>query len=196
MTAPAGLPPLLREAGRRIGARPRREVPLDGFAPAAVAVPLVRVPGGLAVLFTVRTAHVEQHKGEISFPGGKVDPGDADTWAAALRETREEVGIRPGDLWPLGTLDDFVSITGFRVTPHVVWLDHEDYPFCPEPREVAEILLVPLDHLLDPSHHHVEAWSGGDGRDIHFFRWGPYVVWGLTAAILQHLLDVGFRGSP
>lgn len=188
------LPQIVEEVRRRLEERARRELSLNGFAAAAVAVPLVKSPAGLSVLLTVRTAHVEQHKGEISFPGGRVDPADADSRAAALRETREEVGIHAADLRVLGTLDDFVSVTGYRVTPHVVWLPREEYPFRPEPREVAEILLIPLDHLLDPAHHRLEEWAEGDGRRLHFYQWGPYVVWGLTAAILQHFLETCVRG--
>ncbi|MBI5015757.1 MAG: CoA pyrophosphatase [Deltaproteobacteria bacterium] len=181
----------LGDLSQRLGARPRGEIALEGFSPAAVTLPLVATPEGLAVLFTVRTAHVEQHKGEISFPGGRVDPNDEDTLATALREAREEVGVQPEDVAVLGVLDDFVSITGYRVTPHVVWLDRHDYPFEAEPREVAEILLVPLSHLLDPLHHHIEELPG-HARPLHFFRWGPYVIWGLTAAILHRFLGIAF----
>jgi len=156
-----------------------------------VAVPLVATPTGLALLFTVRTAHVEHHKGEISFPGGKVDPGDRDTLAAALREANEEVGVRPEDARVLGALDDFLSVTGYRVTPHVVFLADGNYPFHPEPREVAEILLVPLRHLLDPSHRDVLAHPSS-GRSALSYRWGPYRIWGLTAAILDRFLRVSF----
>ncbi|MBI5444754.1 MAG: CoA pyrophosphatase [Deltaproteobacteria bacterium] len=168
----------------------RLEIPLGVYLPAAVALPLVSGPGGLAVLFTVRTAHVEQHKGEISFPGGRVDAEDADTLAAALRETWEEVGVRPEDLKVLGALDDFVSVTGYRVTPYVVHLERADYPFVAAPMEVAEILLVPLTHVLDPSNYY--AIRAGENRTIHHFRWGPYLIWGLTAAVLKHFLELSF----
>jgi len=179
---------------RRLAERQRRVLALEGLLPAAVAVPLLPTAEGLAVLFTVRTAHVEQHKGEISFPGGRIDPEDPDDLSAALRELWEEVGVEPGDVEVLGPLDDFVSITGYRVTPHVVYLPREDYPFVPQPREVAEILLVPLDHLLDRAHYHAVKPPMGHYH-IHHFSWGPYVVWGLTAAILKRLLDLAFGFS-
>jgi 8-oxo-dGTP pyrophosphatase MutT (NUDIX family) len=188
---PEAVADLVSDLVRRLGERPRHEIPLHGFAPAAVTVPLVSTPEGLTVLFTVRTAHVEQHKGEISFPGGRVDPEDVDTLATALREASEEIGLRPEDVAFLGTLDDAVSITGFRVTPHVVWLDRPDYPFRAEPREVAEILLVPLAHLLDPAYHHTEEFPDHD-HPLHFFQWGPYVIWGLTASILDRFLGLAF----
>lgn len=190
----ANLSHVLDRIRHRLGARERRVLPLDGFLPAAVAVPLMPTAEGLSVLLTVRTTHVEQHKGEISFPGGRIDPNDADSLAAALREFWEEVGVRPDDVEVLGPLDDFVSVTGYRVTPHVIHLPREDYPFVPQPREVADILLVPLDHLLDRAYYHAVKPSGGPYH-IHYFSWGPYVVWGLTAAILKRLLDLAFEFS-
>jgi 8-oxo-dGTP pyrophosphatase MutT (NUDIX family) len=154
----------------------------------------VHTGSGTAVLFTVRAAHLEEHKGEISFPGGRVDPEDSDTLAAALRETWEEVGILPEDLTILGSMDDFVSVTGYRVTPHVVSLAAGDYPFQPQPREVAEILLVPLSHLLDRSNYRVEAHQGRRGP-IDCFRWGSHVIWGMTAGITKRFLDIAFGFS-
>jgi len=188
------LDPVLRAVRDRLLERDRRVIPQDDLLPAAVAVPLVPTDEGLAVLFTVRTAHVEQHKGEISFPGGRIDPEDADELAAALREFWEEVGVEPADLQVLGPLDDFVSVTGYRVTPFVVFLPRQDYPFVPQPREVAEILLVPLEHLLDRAQYSAER-QPGDPHYTHYFSWGPYVVWGLTAAILKRLLDLAFSFS-
>jgi 8-oxo-dGTP pyrophosphatase MutT (NUDIX family) len=146
------------------------------------------------VLLTVRSATVELHRGEISFPGGRVDPEDSGTLAAAIRETWEEVGVQPKHLTALGRLDDFVSVTGYRVTPHVFSLAVQDYPFRPQPREVSEILLVPLSHLLDPSNHSTGVHPGRAGR-IDRFRWGSHDIWGLTAAILKRLLEVAFGFS-
>lgn len=167
----------------------RRKIPLGGYRPAAVTLPLLRSSAGHSVLFTVRTAHVEQHKGEISFPGGRLHPDDDDTLAAALRETWEEVGIRAEDLELLGILDDFISVTGYRVTPYVVYLENVPYDFVPQPREVAEILLVPLRHLRDRAHYHATK-PAGSRYHIHHFCWGPYVIWGLTAAILKRFMDL------
>lgn len=188
---------LLERIGHRLARRERREIPAVGLRPAAVAVPLVRGDGELSVLFTVRTAHVEHHKGEISFPGGRVESTDRDTLAAALRETWEEVGVRPEHLRVLGSLDDYVSVSDYRVTPWVVYLDEPAYPFVAQPDEVAEILLVPLSHLTDRTHYRVERPRSGP-YPIHHFRWGQHVIWGLTAAILKRLLDLsfGFSATP
>ena len=178
----------------RLAEHPRRTIADPELRPAAVVVPLVPAPTGLSVLLTRRTDEVEQHKGEICFPGGRVDPGDADSLAAALRETWEEVGVRPEHLQVLGALDDFISITGYRVRPFAALLDRAEYPYAPEPREVDEILVIPANHLLDPAHHRVEEDAVGDLR--HRFHWQDQVVWGLTASILHHFLRVALpRGD-
>ncbi len=179
---------------RRLAAHPRREIADLGLRPAAVVVPLVPGPTGLSVLLTRRTDEVEHHKGEICFPGGRVDPGDEDSLAAALRETWEEVGVSPEHLLVLGPLDDFVSITGYRVRPFAALLDRPDYPYVPEPREVDELLVIPVHHLREPAHHQTEEHAQGELR--HRFHWRGRVVWGLTAAILHHFLCVALpRGA-
>jgi 8-oxo-dGTP pyrophosphatase MutT (NUDIX family) len=179
---------LASDIRRRLTERPRREISDPGLRPAAVVVPLVPAAAGLSVLLTRRTDDVEHHKGEICFPGGRVDPGDKDSLAAALRETWEEVGVRPEHLHVLGPLDDFVSITGYRVRPFAALLDRPDYPYAPEPREVDEILVIPVHHLLGPAHHQMEEHAPGELR--HRFHWQGRVVWGLTASILHHFLRV------
>lgn len=186
---------LLTAATReRLARWTRRQIPLEALSPAAVAVILVPGLGEPSVLFTVRTAHVEQHKGEISFPGGRLDPGDRSPCDAALRETWEEIGVRPADLEILGVLDDFVSVTGYHVTPFVARLPAAAYPFCMAPLEVDEILRVPLRHLLSPAHYHAVK-PRASPYHIHYFAWGPHVVWGLTAAITKRFLDVCVRPS-
>ena len=102
--------------------------------------------------------------------------------------------MRPEDARVLGALDDFLSVTRYRVTPHVVFVDGQNYRFCPEPQEVAEILLVPLRHLLDPAHREVFAHPAS-GRDVLSYRWGPHRIWGLTAAILERFLQLSFPGG-
>jgi 8-oxo-dGTP pyrophosphatase MutT (NUDIX family) len=183
---------LLDRIAARVGAHEPCPLPLGSRKAAAVALPILAGPaGGLSILFTVRAEDVEHHKGEISFPGGGVDAGDADTLATALREAEEEIGLDPRDVRVLGPLDDCVSISGYRVTPYVVSVDREDYPFRPARREVSKILKVPLDHLLDPMNHREEA--GLDpAAPIHYFLWENHVIWGLTAAILHRFLELSF----
>jgi 8-oxo-dGTP pyrophosphatase MutT (NUDIX family) len=160
------------------------------LTPAAVALPLLYGEDGtLDVLFTVRTDRVEHHKGEISFPGGRRDQGDADALATALRETREEIGIPQEAFRLLGALDDFVSISGYLVTPFVVLCDRPAV-FYPEPAEVAEILTIPLPHLLDPANHFADLAARTDR--IHSYSWNGKEIWGLTGGILHHFLELTF----
>src|SRR6056297_1110083 len=123
----------------------------DGpLRPAAVLVPLVDRADGLTVLLTERTAHLHAHAGQISFPGGAFEPGDADAVAAALRETEEEVGLAPEQVEVVGRLDTYVTRTGFEVTP-VVGLVRPPVLLRPDPFEVADVFEVPLDFILDPA---------------------------------------------
>jgi len=159
----------------------------SALAAAAVLVGLVPRESGTAVLLTRRPEHMRQHAGQIAFPGGRVDPLDRDPVATALRETEEEVGIAGELIEPLGYLDPFATITGFRVLPVVARLD-PDYQARPAPEEVAEAFEVPLDFLLDPAN--CEKVSGEfAGRVRHYwqFRFGPHRIWGATAAMLINL---------
>lgn len=175
-----------------VGNRPAREMALGVLTPAAVAVPLHIRDGGVNLVLTVRADTVEHHKSEISFPGGRVDAGDSSEFDAALRETWEEIGIRPESVRLLGRLDDFRSISGYRVRPYVVLLTDEKPAYDPHPGEVSEVIEVPLEHLLDPSNHRVDTSIHPLGHPIQFFYWKDRTVWGLTGAILRQLLEVAF----
>lgn len=177
----------LHRIRRALGDYRRTTIPLAEYEPAAVLMVLHECDAGLCALFTVRTDDVEHHKGEISFPGGRVEAEDPDERSAALRETWEEVGIRPEHLEILGTLDDCVSISGYRVTPFVAMLSHVPYPLRAQPSEVSEILCIPLDHLRAPENQRVERFGT---QPIHHFHWKHHVVWGLTGNILHHFLDL------
>lgn len=157
---------------------------------AAVLVPLLSKNGEWHVLVTQRSQHVEHHKGQMSFPGGACDSGDADLEATALRETFEEIGVAPESVEVLGALDDFVTITDFVVTPFVGVIP---YPFdyqlsrC----EVDAVVEVPLSHLQDRSHLRVEQRQyQGRTHDVLFWDYGAYTIWGATASILKGLLDL------
>lgn len=161
----------------------------EGGRAAAVLIPVV---GGAkpALVFTIRTETVSTHKGQISFPGGSIDPTDASPAAAALREAHEEIALDPDAAEILGELDTFPTyVSGYVVTPIVGWLD-ELPELHPNPAEVARVLVVPLDDLtdeirLDPGFEHAgrtfptEAWV-----------WEGNVIWGVTARVLRNFLQL------
>lgn len=151
---------------------------------ACVLVPLCRVGGQPAVLFTKRTQTVSTHKGQVSFPGGRMDPEDIDEVTCALRELREELGIVP--LQVLGTFHEVMSITAVRVTPVVAWLgDVEQLVLVPAPAEIDAVFTLTLAELTHADKREVRALGP---RLAPFFTAGPYPVWGLTAFILDEIL--------
>lgn len=154
---------------------------------AAVLVPLVNRPEGTTVLLTQRTAHLNQHAGQISFPGGRVDPDDTDRIDTALRETAEEIGLGRTQIEPLGILPDYDIPTGFRVTPVVGWIE-PPFDLTLDPFEVADVFEVPAAFLLDRSNY--QRHEGvRDGRVRHYYA-VPYEsrhIWGATAGMLFSL---------
>ena len=177
----------LIEAGAR-----REELAALGKAlkPAAVLVPLVDRPGGMTVLLTQRSPNLADHAGQISFPGGRIDPCDTDATTCALREAHEEVGLEPGGIEVVGQLDTYVVRTGFEVTP-VVGLLHPPGLLKPDPIEVVEVFEVPLSFFLDPGNVRKEQREF-KGSLRHFYVW-PYLgyyIWGATAGMLVNLSEV------
>jgi 8-oxo-dGTP pyrophosphatase MutT (NUDIX family) len=178
----------LRERGDHeltAGAR----APEKPLTPAAVLVPLIDRPR-LTVLLTQRTNHLDAHAGQISFPGGRIEPDDPDYVAAALRETREEVGIAADRVEVIGRLDDYITGTGFRVAP-VVGVVRPPFDVLPDPFEVAEVFEVPLDFVLDPVNHeqHTRIVNGVERRYYVLPYEGRY-IWGATAGMLVNLYEV------
>ena len=155
---------------------------------AAVLVPIIERGAGLSVLFTQRTEHLTQHAGQISFPGGGAEPGDASVVATALRETQEEIGIAPDLVSPFGYLDCFETISSYCVTPVVGSLDAA-YTTTLDAREVADVFEVPLDFFLDPANLHRRGidWRGRR-RDVFEFPYNGRNIWGATAAMLLSLV--------
>ena len=157
---------------------------------AAVLVPVVNQLGGPTLLFTQRTSHLHDHAGQISFPGGRVDDGDADRVATALREAEEETGIDRSRVQVIGRLPDFDIQTGFRVTPVVGWVE-PPFELSPDPFEVAEIFEVPLEFFLDPENHRRHR-DELNGRVRHYYSmaYGERNIWGATAGILHSLYRI------
>jgi len=157
-------------------------------AAAAVLVPIVARTEGFSVLLTRRTEHLSAHGGQVSFPGGRVESEDADAIAAALRETREEVGIGAELLRPFGYLDSLETISGFWVTPVVAWLD-PSYHAQPDLNEVAHVFEVPLDSFLLAGNLRTLPMSfRGRPREVFEFAHDSERIWGATAAMLLNLV--------
>ena len=155
--------------------------------PAAVLVPVVRCENGLTVLFTRRTAHLNDHAGQISFPGGRSEPGDAGAAETALREAAEEIGLAAERVEVLGELPTYVTVTGYRVTP-VVGLVTPPLELRPDDFEVAEVFEVPLEFLLDPVNHQRNSVVH-EGRERRYYAipYRQYYIWGATAGMLMNL---------
>lgn len=161
-------------------------------AAASVLVPLVNRDDGLQVLLTRRTAHLRDHAGQISFPGGRAEAHDADAAATALREAQEEVGLDPAKVELLGHLPTYSTVTNFVVTP-VVGLVQPPFELALDRFEVDEAFEVPLAFLMDPAHHRRHDWEvEGIRRQFLSMPWtapggSEYFIWGATAAMLRNL---------
>ena len=155
--------------------------------PAAVLVPVVKREHGLTVLFTRRTAHLNDHAGQISFPGGRSEPGDAGAAETALREAAEEIGLVAARVEVLGKLPEYVTVTGYRVTP-VVGLVTPPLDLRLDEFEVAEVFEVPLTFLLDSENHQRNSVTH-DGRQRQYYAvpYRQYYIWGATAGMLMNL---------
>lgn len=154
---------------------------------AAVLIPIVDHPRGLSVLFTQRTTHLKSHSGQVSFPGGRAEAGDASAEFTALREATEEIGL-PGDrVEILARLPDYHTRTGYRITP-VIGLLTPPLELVPDPREVAEVFEVPLAFLLDPQNRqrHTRELQG-QTVGYYVFEYQSRVIWGATAGMLVNL---------
>jgi 8-oxo-dGTP pyrophosphatase MutT (NUDIX family) len=165
-------------------------LPPGGFGAAAVLVPLHEEGGVASVLLTVRRHDLKHHAGQVSFPGGRVEPGEAPL-DAALREAHEEVGLEPGLVTVLGRLSETVVLqSAFRLTPWVASVPYP-YPYAAAPREVEAIWHVPLPSLMAPGVHRTERrLAYGLEVDVHYYEVEGRTIWGATARILSELLGI------
>lgn len=159
------------------------------MTPASVLVPLVTRPQGLTILLTQRTDHLTDHGGQISFPGGRAEDYDASPVDTALRETEEEIGLHRRHVDVIGSLPDYITGTGYRVTP-VVGLIAPPFELLPDANEVAEIFEVPLAFLMDGANHQrlsFELPEGAGRRSFYAMPYERFFIWGATAGMLRNL---------
>ena len=184
--APPDWTPEIQGDASRFGQRPPTA--------ASVLVPLVMRDDGLRVLLTQRTAHLRSHAGQVSFPGGRAEPKDADAVATALRETEEEVGLNRSHIEVIGCMPIYATGSGYLITP-VVGLVEPGFTLTIDAFEVAEAFEVPLHFLMTPAHHRRHsAEFEGERRQYLSMPWQgdnpqapPYFIWGATAAMLRNL---------
>jgi 8-oxo-dGTP pyrophosphatase MutT (NUDIX family) len=178
--------PWLAGASAEVVSRVRASLPARQV-PAAVLVPLVEHATGMTVLLTQRAETLKDHAGQISFPGGRIEPEDRDAWHAALREAYEEIGLMQSFVEFAGYLPDHQVITGFRVTP-VVGFVNPDYQLRIAKAEVHDVFEVPLDFILDTANHKSRRRTLGDlTYEVHDIPYGERNIWGATAGMLMTL---------
>ena len=167
--------------------KPRLRSGATGLVPASVLVPIVVRDGGPTMLLTERTAHLNDHAGQVSFPGGSAEPDDVDAVDTALRESDEEIGLARAHVEIIGRLPDYPTITGFNVAP-IVALVHPPFKLTLDAFEVAEAFEVPLAFLFDPANQQRREITM-DGHVRHFLAmpYGAHFIWGATAAMLRNL---------
>lgn len=182
--------PISESAGFSDDGDQPRPGPHVNLTRASVLIPVINRGHGSTVLFTQRTAHLNDHAGQISFPGGRAEESDPDPAFTALREAEEEVGLARSRVEVLGRIPEYRTGTGFLVTPVVGWVEMP-VAFTPDPFEVADVFEVPFRFLMDPANHRVEsAFFRGRMRTYYALSFEGRYIWGATAGMLVSLYRV------
>ncbi len=185
---PAALAGWMEEVRARLARRPAKSLEAPArLRRAGVLVPLFVREARLFILLTRRTESVEHHRGQISFPGGGQEPEDANLWETALRESQEELGIRPEDAVALGRLSPLTTVTDFYVEPYVAAIP-QPYAFRPAEAEIAEVIDVPIAALQNPAILEKRKLPGRE-EPVLFYHYGEQVIWGATARMVAELLE-------
>ena len=175
-----------------LAARPPSVIAEWEARPAAVLIPLFHDAGQWHVLLTERTDLVEDHKGQVAFPGGRVDAQDADRVATALREAEEEVGLKREDVTVLGQIDELITVSQYRITP-VIGTFPWPYAFTLSQTELSEVFTVPLCWLAEPANLEVrqrQPLIPGRPIEVYYFHYNGHTIWGVTARIILNLLRI------
>ena len=169
--------------------------PPEKYRAASVLVPIVNRTPDITILLTQRTEDMPSHAGQVAFPGGRWQENDADAVATALRETEEEVGLDRRFVHVIGSYDHYLTGTGYEITP-VVGIVTPGFTTRADPREVADVFEVPLDHFLDEANHRIDSRQA-QGRERRFYAmpYGQRYIWGATAGMLKNLQFILTAGS-
>lgn len=160
------------------------------YVSSSVLIPLYFHDGETFVIFTKRSNNLKHHKGQISFPGGKFETSDIDLKTTALRETYEEIGIKPEDIHIIGEIPSIITITNFKITPYVGYFDYP-YDFKVNSDEIDVLIKTPLKHFFDSSIYkskEKEIW--GKKINVHFYSYNEYTIWGATGKMLHDFLKI------